>query len=176
MLSLQGIEAYARFFSFNTFPYNLAGGYQITRIDDLVTLSAGGFHWKILDVACHGGRRGYEQTAAMTRIRDVQFPSFYLRNECIWDLNICGPDPDVDFKDFPSFSKHFYLTSRDHGAIRNYFTPAIVLKLERLEKIGIAEGYNNYFVYYHLGRILEPERYSILAEEAAGVLRLCLPD
>jgi hypothetical protein len=108
-------------------------------------------------------------------VHEVKFPQFYLRNEKIWDLNLFGNDPDIDFKDFPSFSKKFYLTSSDHEGIKKYFTPDILSKLERLDKIGIAEGNLSTFVYYHASRTIGPDRYNIFVEEAATVLRLCLP-
>lgn len=120
--------------------------------------------------------REIKPTVAITKIQNIRLPVFFLRNECIWDMNICGKDPDVDFKDFPSFSKCFFLTGPDHEAIRNHFTPAVLSRFDLISKIaGVAQTYKDFFAYHWVYRTAGPENYQFLAKEAALMLSLCLP-
>lgn len=173
VITWQEVEEKIRYFRFVEHSTSLAADYYLNKLYELGTLAAGDFTWKILKVDLY---RDIKPTVAMTKIQNVKLPDFFLRNESFWDLNICGTDPDVDFKDFPSFSKRFFLTGTDHEAIRKYFTPAILSRFEQVKKIaGVAQAHDNLFAYYWVDRMIDPEDFPFLSEEAACVLRLCLP-
>ncbi|MGV8120197.1 MAG: hypothetical protein AB2L14_10600 [Candidatus Xenobiia bacterium LiM19] len=174
VITWQEVEEKIRYFRFVEYSTSLAAHNVFNKLYDLDTLAEGDFTWKILKVSLY---RDIKPTVAMTKIQHVKMPDFFLRNETFWDLNIIGTDPDVDFKDFPSFSKRFFLTGPDHEAIREYFTPAILSRFEQVEKIaGVAQAHCNFFAYYWVNRTIDPEDFPYLAKEAATVLHLCLPD
>jgi MFS superfamily sulfate permease-like transporter len=100
-----------------------------------------GVDWEISDIVFDEGamlsKEVYKTTVQLLHL-PREIPSFVIEQEGIFDklfdrvLTFAG-SKDIDFEDFPDFSKNFKLTGSDEEAIRKLFTPYLINFLETEE-------------------------------------------
>lgn len=134
-----------------------------------------GFTWHLIDVEGEQNGQRFRQTIVATEVPNIQFPLFYLRNESIWDLDLLGHAEKSDFLNCPSFNARFYLTGPDKEALCNFFTADRLVQIEQLDKIDIAEGCGQIFLYYRQDFRIEPEVSGLFLDQACKLLQQCLP-
>jgi hypothetical protein len=78
----------------------------------------------------------------------VNIPDFALEPEGLWSkLSEMAGGKDIDFKDHPEFSKHYYLRGDDESAIRNLFTEPLLKFFEEHEEIHVECHRNKLLIY-----------------------------
>lgn len=89
----------------------------------------------------------YSQTVAIYK-SDNKFPSFSMRPEGFFDsiTSLIGYN-DIDFPEYPSFSKSYYLKSKNEVLIREFFTDNRIRIFEQYPGWYV-EGNENFIVFY----------------------------
>jgi hypothetical protein len=103
--------------------------------------------------------------AALAQIPNKKFTEFHLSPESVLDFGA----KDIDFQDYTSFSKKYFLKGPDEDAVRKIFTPRVISFFEKeTEKIYI-ECKDNLFIYYSK-KALRPEEYPNFLAKAEQTL------
>ena len=114
----------------------------------------------------------YRQTAVCLESPDLQVPDFELRPEHLFHRigGLFGYQ-DIDFGDYPEFSRKYLLRGPNEAAIRSVFDAAIVAHVESLDRAYV-EGHAGQLVFYRHAKRVRPEEVRGLLEEAFGVFAL----
>lgn len=98
-----------------------------------------GVDWEISDIIFDEGamlsKEVYKTTVQLVHLQE-EIPSFVLDQEGIFDklfdrvLHSLSGSRDIDFEDFPVFSKNIRLTAEDEEGVRKLFTPELIRFLE----------------------------------------------
>lgn len=117
-------------------------------------------------------RKTYRQTAVCLGSPDLQIPDFELRPEHLFHRigGLFGYQ-DIDFGDYPEFSRKYLLRGTNEAAIRSVFDAAVVGHIESLDRAYI-EGHPGQLVFYRHTKRARPEEVRGLLEEAFGVFAL----
>lgn len=110
--------------------HNIIGGdFAQTKVD-----------WEISDIVFDEGamfsKEVYKTTVQLVHLPE-EIPSFVLEQEGIFDklfdrvLHSLSDTHDIDFEEFPMFSKSIRLTGENENEIRELFTPSLVRFLEK---------------------------------------------
>ena len=100
-----------------------------------------GVDWEISDIVFDEGammsKEIYKTTVQLIHL-PKEIPAFVLEQEGIFDklfdrMPFKVSQSDIDFNDFPLFSKKLKLTGENEVAIRNYFKPGLISFLESEE-------------------------------------------
>lgn len=103
-------------------------------------------------------RRVYYQTVFFIRSKKLGLPAFYMRPESIlhsiaeW-LKLRS---DIDFEDYPEFSKQYELQGDDEDYIRATMNEK-VLRFFSENKNWSLEGVNYYLIFYKKNRLIAPQ-------------------
>jgi MFS superfamily sulfate permease-like transporter len=103
-----------------------------------------------------------EITIALIVFRHLKLPHFSLETETLFDkiFEIAGYD-DIDFPDYPEFSKRYLLKGKDADAIRRFFTDAMLKWFE---------GYKGYHVEALDHAVMIHYNLSLLSADEIGKL------
>ena len=97
-------------------------------------------NWMIFDYKYRtpGGRRSsgttFKKTVFCAYVSGFTFPQFALGPECFlvgW-IEAFGVLKDIDFENFPEFSKNYCLVGKNEEEIRRFFTPQILSYFESI--------------------------------------------
>jgi len=125
-----------------------------------------------------------KQTVAMVEFEGADFPKFLLRSESLLDTDLTGNDPDIDFADYPLFSKSFYLTGPDREAVTSFFLPELTEIFGRDPAVEfkrfafftmpgthwIVEAEGPHIIFYLPGAIILRKNLQLFIEHAGKVL------
>lgn len=78
---------------------------------------------------------------------------------------------DIDFEDFPQFSKQYYLKGKDEERVRNEMNES-VLHFFTLQKGWNLEGLNFYMILYRKNKLIPPDQITTLFESGGKVFDL----
>ena len=111
----------------------------------------------------------YRQTVVAFQSQRLALPSFHLRPER-WYHKISSlfGYQDIDFGDFPVFSRKYLLRAASERAVRLVFTAPVLETIEKLDGIS-AEGQAERLIVYRLGRRVKPLEVKHLLEEGFAV-------
>ncbi|MHC4991977.1 MAG: hypothetical protein ACYTGC_13465, partial [Planctomycetota bacterium] len=73
---------------------------------------------------------------------------------------------DIDFEDFPEFSKKYALSGPNDEEIRKVFTPDVIDQLRHRERRPCVESAGGWLLVYRHGRRQPPDRIYEFLEEA----------
>ena len=102
-------------------------------------------------------KRRKRQTIFFVKSKQLGLPEMQMYPEGILNklANYIGFQQDIDFEDFPKFSKQYLLQGDDEEIIRQAMTKK-VLRFFTKEKRWSLETVNYFLVFYKENRILEP--------------------
>ncbi|MBY0432817.1 MAG: SulP family inorganic anion transporter [Cyclobacteriaceae bacterium] len=101
---------------------------------------------------------------------DFPVPDFALEPEGLWSkLFETVSGKDIDFADYPEFSKKYYLRSVDEPTVRHFFTRTLVSFLENHEEMHI-ESHKHRLIFYKKRELLEPDEIKALVKFAEDFL------
>lgn len=100
--------------------------------------------------------RTHHQTAVCFRSERLDLPNFTLRPEHWYHKigNMLGYQ-DIDFADYPEFSREYLLRGDDEESIRDLFTAATIEQFDGQTGICL-EGRGNRLIVYRAGKRVEP--------------------
>jgi len=122
-----------------------------------------GFPWMIFDysyIIPGGTGRGrststtYYQTIFCVYVSDFIFPLFAMgpENFAVGVAEKLGVFRDIDFDDFPDFSKNFCLIGKDEGAVREFLKPDILRFFESMGTMDFTlEADGDKIIFYNMG-------------------------
>jgi MFS superfamily sulfate permease-like transporter len=101
---------------------------------------------------------------------DVSIPEFALEPEGLWSkfAEISG-GRDLDFHEYPIFSKKYYLRSESEGSVRQFFTESVIRFLENREEMHI-ECHRNKLLFYKKRDVLESSEITYVVQFAEDFL------
>lgn len=108
--------------------------------------------YEVSDITLSEGAMQAQNDTVITAlfVSEVQgtIPDFALEPEGLWSkLSEMSGGKDIDFKDHPEFSKHYYLRGDNEVAIRNFFNESIIKFLEEHEEIHVECHRNKLLIY-----------------------------
>lgn len=111
----------------------------------------------------------HTQTVVGIESEDLDLPQFSLQPEHFFHrlLNAFGYQ-DVDFGDFPEFSRKYLLRGQNEEAVRQLFTAPVVAHFEPIDGLS-AEGRGKHLLVYRSYRRVPVDEIRRLLEEAFGV-------
>ncbi|MFH2138047.1 MAG: hypothetical protein ABII88_06015 [Candidatus Omnitrophota bacterium] len=128
--------------------------------------------WTVFDYqySLSSGRRSvtYTQTVAYTEIAGLSIPKFFIEAESfLHRLGDMIDQGDVNFEEFPVFSKKYILKADDEAAIRKFFTPEIIKFFEsRNSAVTVEASGNKIIIYYLKVEVLSKELPSFIGDAA----------
>ncbi len=98
----------------------------------------------------------FKQTVLFINSKELGLPQFRMRPEGIWLrfgqwLNL---KRDIDFDDYPEYSKQYFLTGPYEDFIRYTFKKEGILEFFTKEKNWSMEGMNYFFIFYKDKKII----------------------
>jgi hypothetical protein len=126
-------------------------------------------------VTGHGKQKQtWKQTVVCFSSTELELPGFALRPETLFDkLGGAFGSQDIDFADYPRFSKLFLLRGYPEEQVRELFTPAIIAYFEARPGVSV-EGNGQRLIFYRARRRPKPEEvHGLLREgfEAFGLFK-----
>lgn len=120
-----------------------------------------------------GSKHPRKQTVLVFQSERLKLPDFSLRLSD-WSSEIAAAvtgNQDIDFPDAPTFSKMFYLTGNDEGAIRRCFDQR---KLEYLQKNASwsVDGHGNQLMVCRLGKSVQVKNINGFLKEGYELFQL----
>jgi len=131
--------------------------------------------WKIFDYRYtigHGKHsQTYSQTYAMMLSNDFRVPRFSLNTQHFFHKigKVFGLK-DIDFKDYPVFSKKYLLKSQDEDMIRMLFVPEVLDFFQRQQKMIHMIAQDTMLVFYYHRKRLAPREVRPFLDTAAELL------
>ena len=100
----------------------------------------------------------FNQTVFFVHSKKLGLPFFRMLPENFFHKvgSWLGID-DIDFEEYPEFSKHYYLKGDDEDYIR-YMMNDEILKFFSIEKKWFLEGINYYLVFYRRDSLMSPSQ------------------
>jgi hypothetical protein len=146
------------------------------RIFNLMRGTTRGSPVAIFDYQYTTGHGRHRHTATQSVIclflESAHLPTFCLRPEGVWH-KVGGwlGYQDIDFEDYPLFSKNYLLRGDDEESIRNLFTYSVVAFYERETRLS-TEGSGNKLLFYRHAVRVKPDEISPFLEKGLEVLAL----
>lgn len=111
----------------------------------------------------------HRQTVVLVESTKMNLPQFFLAPENVFHRigGLFGYQ-DVDFPDYPEFSRRFLLKGRDEGPLRSLFNYETIPLFESLAK-PTCEGFGPCFIYYHRHKVFPPQGWRSLRREATEI-------
>lgn len=147
------------------------------KVSNVMKGSCDGVPWIIFDYryTTGGGKHShtYVQTVAYARLREGNLPRFSLTPEHIFHKigDIFGYK-DVDFEQYPEFSKKYFLRGHDQTRIREVFTPQALAFFEQQNRQETIEAEDNRIIIYIVCKRVSPENLQPFIAEMSSIARL----
>ena len=102
--------------------------------------------------------RVFKQTIFYLHFENLILPNFLMKPEHFFHRvgEFLGSKGDIDFEEFPKFSKQYYLKGQHEEDVRSAFNPDM-LHFFTIEKNWSLEGLNNTLLFYRKGKRQSPE-------------------
>ncbi len=147
------------------------------KLQNLITGDSGDIRISIFDYQYTVGsgkqQHTHKQTVICLESGLLAIPSFTLRPESFFDRigGALGIQKDIDFDEYPNFSKTFLLQSGDETAVRSLFHPELVQKLE-MNRRQCMEAAPGKVILYIASQRRNPEQLKELFAEALEYFNL----
>lgn len=114
----------------------------------------------------------HHQTVLSFKSDHLHLPQFTLRPENLFDKlgEIIG-FRDIDFRDYPEFSRRYLLRGNDEEAVRDTFGEGVIRFFER-HNVLCAEGSGDQLIVYRADQRLEPEELKKMLTETFELYKL----
>lgn len=131
------------------------------KIRNLLRVETGDLEMAMFDyrfsVGSGQNSRTERQSVVYIRSSTLQLPQFALRPEGMFHkIGAAFGYQDIDFEEYPEFSKAYLLRGRAEREIRSLFDDRLLKFLENEKKISV-EGEQDQLIYYRRRKRLQPE-------------------
>lgn len=128
----------------------------------------------VSDITLTQGAMQEKQETVVTVIHvseiDIAIPEFALEPEGLWSkLSELSGGHDLDFTEYPVFSKKYYLRSEAEDQVRQFFIEPIIRFLENREEMHV-ECHRNKLLFYKKRDVLEPAEIDYVVQFAEDFL------
>lgn len=90
----------------------------------------------------------FKMTVMLVNTNNINIPDFSLEAEgMFYDLRGIAGNKDIDFAEYPNFSKQYFLTGDNQSEIRKFFTPSLISFFEQ-NKGFVIEARNGTLLVY----------------------------
>lgn len=114
----------------------------------------------------------HSQTVAVFAVGGNVLPEFELRPEhLVQEIEQIFGYKDIDFSQYPEFSRSYLLRASDEQAVRALFAPETLQFLSR-QKGWAVESIGRWLMIYRHGNVVKPETLTRFLEEATNIFRL----
>ena len=111
-------------------------------------------------------KRTYHQTVTTFQLPTPRFPAFELvRENFFHKIGQAFGYKDIDFDDFPEFSKRYLLRGSDETAIREFFTPDTLTFFEQLNEKWTIHADGQWLIVYQPSKRIKPANLAAFLEE-----------
>lgn len=143
---------------------------------NLLSAKKGNVKWSIFDYQFETGtgknRRTHSQTVVMAQL-DTELPEFSLEREYfLHKLGEVIGFKDIDFKDYPEFSKEYQLEGADEKAVRNLFTPHVISMIGSFQLEDHIEAKGNFIIMYKPHYLIRPADLYRIFHKANSIINL----
>lgn len=116
------------------------------------------------------GRKVHRQTVFFIRSKQLALPEFFMEPEHVFHrvgewLNLTR---DIDFIEFPEFSRQYLLQGEDEEYIRHKMSPQL-LRYFTVEKDWTLEGINFFMIFYQNRKLLAPNDIRMFYKKGMGI-------
>lgn len=113
------------------------------------------------------------QTVIMMHSPALNLPAFILKPETLLAkaVQLFGGS-DIDFAEWPKFSKMYLLRGMDEALIRQAFTPAVIQHCEQQSRKICLEGAGDGLLFYRPGRRVKPDEVGAFVKDALQIREL----
>ena len=121
----------------------------------------------------HGNNSStYKQTVVTMNSKKLKFPTFELKPENTFHKigQVFGYQ-DIDFEEFPDFSKEYLLRGDNESDIRKLFTPRIINFFESNKNLCI-EAQNNTLIFYKPSKRCKPKDIEMFLAEGQRIQQI----
>jgi hypothetical protein len=130
----------------------------------------------ISDITVTQGARQVSSDSHITIVQlgetELSIPDFALEPEGLsTKLSEMFSGKDIDFHEYPEFSKRYYLRASDEIGVREFFSGPIIHFLEKQDEMHI-EAHKNRLLFYKKLDLLDPPEIQELEKVAEEFLRL----
>lgn len=110
------------------------------------------------------------QTVIMMHAPALHLPAFILKPESLLAkaVQLFGGN-DIDFAEWPKFSKMYLLRGMDEPLIRQAFTPAVIQHCEQQPRKICLEGAGDGLLFYRPGRRVKPDELGAFVKDALEI-------
>lgn len=131
---------------------------------------------EVSDITLSEGVRQAQEDTHMTVFHlsdlEIQIPDFALEPEGLWSrVSELVGGKDIDFPEFPEFSRKYYLRSDDEHATRSFFNEQLIRFFEDKEEIHV-ECHKNRLLIYKRRDILDVEEIELVEKYAEELLQV----
>lgn len=134
---------------------------RIDKLYNVFTGENGSGLIRLMDTEYHQGEFIAQENLKITALTiklDRQLPSFTLEKEWIFDrLPVFGDFEDIDFTEYPEFSKKYKLKATDEKKVREFFSPELLSYFEKNDTYHIEAHANGILIF-------EKERLATISE------------
>ena len=115
----------------------------------------------------------YKQTVFFVQSKKLALPSFWMKPESFFHKvgELLKLTKDIDFVDYPEFSKQYKLKSEDEDYTRATMNDQI-LHFFTINKNWSLEGANYYMIFYQHNKIIKPPRIKDFYKKGLHLKRL----
>jgi len=145
-------------------------------VENLISGKISGREWKAFDY-CYttsSGRSSHRhcQTVFVSRLQ-ASAPSFVLGPEGFFDkVGDIVLKQDIDFENYPEFSKKYFLKGQDKNAVKSLFSPELIKRIEGAQKKIALQSDGKMIAYFVPGEKAKPQEWPKHIEEASRVFDL----
>ncbi|MEO0538666.1 MAG: hypothetical protein AAF215_33005 [Cyanobacteria bacterium P01_A01_bin.123] len=114
----------------------------------------------------------HRQTVVLLNDPDIILPRFVLMPETIFHrLGGLFGYADIDFNDYPEFSRRYLLRGEEETEIRRLFNDRVIPFYQNRPGVN-TEGSGNFMVYYYFHRLCPPQEWRAFLQEAMDAYAL----
>lgn len=119
------------------------------------------------------GRKTHKQTVAIVKLKNRILPKFNLGPESFFHrIGDLFGSHDIDFEQFPKFSKNYLLKGDSESEIRNIFNQKVIQYFEKQEYIRNIEANSDQILYYTLNHRFRPDELIEFLDQAIEVAKI----
>lgn len=145
-------------------------------VENLISGKIGGREWKAFDYGytTGSGRSSHKhcQTLFVSKLRGTA-TSFILGPEGFFDkIGDVVLKQDIDFENYPEFSKRYRLKGQDKSAVKGLFGPELIKLIEKFEKKIALQTDGKQIAFFIPGEKTRPEDWPKRIEDASKIFDL----
>jgi len=139
----------------NTMKYKdfpIQKGYKLQYEENILSKYGELAKYEVSDITISEGAMQAQNDAIITALfvseLQTSIPDFALEPEGLWSkLSELSGGKDIDFKDHPEFSKHYYLRGDNEPVVRGFFTESLIKFFEEHEEIHVESHRSKLLIY-----------------------------